>query len=111
MRIHSLGMSVHLPVPEYELEYRARKKDGTYLWVSDYTKLERYYDGTLIYFSILVDITKRKENEIQLRAREQEYRLAIEQCDKVLFRYNLAAKRLEISGQSAERLSVQNGIG
>lgn len=108
MRIHSLGMSVHLPVPEYELEYRARKKDGTYLWVSDHTKLERYYDGTLIYFSILVNITKRKENEIQLRAREQEYRLAIKQCDKVLFRYDLAAKRLEITGQSAERLGVQN---
>ncbi|WP_195985204.1 diguanylate cyclase [Clostridium sp. D33t1_170424_F3] len=108
--IHSLGMSVHLPVPEYELEYRVRKKDGTYLWVSDHTKLDRYYDGTLIYFSILLDVTKRKESEMQLRAREEEYRLAIEQSDKLLCRYDLASKRLEIAGRTAKRLNVPDVI-
>lgn len=109
-RIHSLGMSVHLPVPEYELEYRVRKKDGTYLWVSDHTKLDRYYDGTLIYFSILLDITKSKEDEMRLSAREEEYRLAIDQSDQILYRYDLAAKRLEIAGRSAERLGMPNVI-
>lgn len=108
--IHSLGMSVHLPVPEYELEYRVRKKDGTYLWVSDHTKLDRYYDGTLIYFSVLLDVTKRKEKEIRLRAREEEYRLAMEQSNKILYRYDLASKYLEITKRSAEHLDVPDVI-
>ena len=110
VRIHSLGMSVHLPVPEYELEYRVRKKDGSYLWVSDHTKLDRYYDGTLIYFSILLDITKRKEDEMRLRAKEEEFWLAIDQSDKILCRYDLSAKRLEVAGRSAERLGMPNVI-
>lgn len=57
-------------IPAYEVEYRIRKKDGTYMWFYDRGKVtKRDIDGSPItVVGIVFDITKRKILEKELIA-------------------------------------------
>ena len=50
----------------YSVEYRVRKKDGSYLWVQDYGKQSTAADGRCVILSVLYDITAQKQAAIQL---------------------------------------------
>ncbi len=54
-------------------DYRLRRADGSWVWVSDWTVIERSKDYVpTFYMGYLVDVTRRKEIEIsEARARER----------------------------------------
>ncbi len=66
-------------VEEYTQVYRYIRKDGEVRWVEDRTSVVRDADGNKIYNQgILVDITKRKLAEEELRKSEEKFRRIVE---------------------------------
>ncbi|MBC8376583.1 MAG: PAS domain S-box protein [FCB group bacterium] len=58
--------------------YRLKKKDGNYIWVSDYSTVSTSSDGKSLYFSDLVwDVTSRIQilNELKTALKDQEFLL------------------------------------
>ena len=80
--------------PYFEIEYRMMKKDGSTAWVMAKSSLTRNVEGVDVYLGIIFDITKRKETEQQLRAKEQFIRLASGLSDRIIYRYEADADRL-----------------
>ncbi|MEG1426215.1 MAG: diguanylate cyclase [Oscillospiraceae bacterium] len=94
----------------YQMSYRIRKKDGTYLWVMDNGFLVEDGDG-LHNHTIVTDITEIKKQEEALRISEERFSMAINASSGTLFEVDLKkqvythfenAKR--IFGVSAEKL-------
>lgn len=65
MRNHLLGKA-----DVYELEYRIKAKDGSYKWYYDRGKITQYnkQEEPVLVSGIVFDITKRKEEELDIRA-------------------------------------------
>ncbi|MDO4273605.1 MAG: PAS domain-containing protein [Eubacteriales bacterium] len=59
---------------EYEVQYRMKKKDGTYIWVNDVGKQVMAQDGRALCISVVRDISQEVTNKIDLEedAREKE---------------------------------------
>ncbi|MEG1823276.1 MAG: PAS domain-containing protein [Cloacibacillus sp.] len=51
----------------YSVEYRMLRKDGSYLWVQDHGRKVTAADGKEAIVSVIFDITKQKEAELQLQ--------------------------------------------
>lgn len=47
---------------EYEVEYRMKKKDGSYIWVHDLSRTIITESGKPGIISVCIDITAQKEN-------------------------------------------------
>ncbi len=68
----------------YSMEYRLRKKNGTWTWVRDEAHLVS--DGPRPYWhGVIVDITERKRVEEQLRESEETTRTLIAQIPAVVY--------------------------
>lgn len=57
--VNSELSGVSQPGDQYELEYRMRRKDGSYFWVYDIGRLTVAADGRLAIISILTDISQK----------------------------------------------------
>jgi len=67
-------------------EYRFLCKDGRYRWVLDEAFLVRNDDGSPRYWQgFLMDVTDRKEAELQLREAEERFRTLVEQNPAVIY--------------------------
>lgn len=51
---------------EYVVEYRMRKKDGSYIWVHDCGRKTISEDGRAAIFSVCMDITKQREAQAEI---------------------------------------------
>jgi diguanylate cyclase (GGDEF)-like protein/PAS domain S-box-containing protein len=70
----------------YIIEYRVRRRDGTWAWVRDEAFLfEGEPGGRPYWHGVIVDITDRKMMEEQLRQAEERYRTLVEQIPAVLY--------------------------
>jgi len=72
----------------FELEFRHLKKHGETLWIL--ACFNRMDDGSLT--AVVIDITDRKQMEVQLRVREEEYRIAALHSGKMVLRYDVRKK-------------------
>lgn len=57
--IHSELMGITTPGDQYEVEYRMKRKDGSYFWVHDIGRLITADDGQPAIISILTDISNK----------------------------------------------------
>lgn len=57
--VNSELVGISQPGDQYELEYRMRRKDGSYFWVHDIGRLTTSADGQLAIISILTDISQK----------------------------------------------------
>lgn len=80
----------------FELEYRVMRKDGTMLWV-----LARVVPDLLEnhYLAIVLDNTLRREIVNQLRINEEEKRIALQQGNLTILRYDVKQKTLYITDE------------
>jgi len=74
-------------VEYYDCEYRMKHKDGHWVWVHDQGKvITRTPDGQpLQVFGILMDITRRRESEEELRSTKQMLELIINNIPQFIF--------------------------
>jgi PAS domain S-box-containing protein len=70
----------------FSLEYRMLRDDGSVIWVRDTATLVKdEYGDPLYVLGFFVDITKRKEAELQLEDLERRYRTLVEQLPAVSY--------------------------
>ncbi len=87
---------------KYETEYRVYKKNGEIAWVMEQGRRVMTYDGAPAYLSTMVDITRRKKCEEELRMNNQETMIAIRQSDRILARYIFSEDKLYLSHATAQ---------
>lgn len=68
----------------YEVQYRMKKKDGTYIWVNDVGKKGWSEDGREVCISVIRDITEEREARIRLEQQAQEQRHLADQHNHLL---------------------------
>jgi PAS domain S-box-containing protein len=74
-------------IPDYSMEKRYLRKDGSVVWAILDVGLVRKSDGTPAYFvSVVQDITERKGAEKQLRKSEERHRSLISTIPAVIYR-------------------------
>ena len=81
----------------FEVEYRLKRSDGTYLHVLDRAKAVLHEDGRRYIHCLLTDITDLKEMELALQLSQQKYKLAIQQGGNVILDYDLPTHSLTFS--------------
>lgn len=82
------------------LELRFKKRSGEAMWLMLHTR--RMTTGEPLLICACMDISERKAVEEELRFREEEYRIAVQQSDKLVFRYDIACKTAYLSPELAE---------
>ncbi|HVF87507.1 MAG TPA: PAS domain S-box protein [Pyrinomonadaceae bacterium] len=67
----------------FRIEYRLRRKDGSYAWAIDSAKPRFREDGEFLgYVGSVIDITDRKQAEERLRESEERYRTLFNSIDE-----------------------------
>jgi diguanylate cyclase (GGDEF)-like protein/PAS domain S-box-containing protein len=86
----------------YEKEYR--QKDGTLVPIQMNGTLITGKDGQKYIWSIVEDVTERKQMEARVRQREQEFRVLVENSPDLIFRYDKDCRRIYVN-PAMERLT------
>lgn len=92
---------------EYEVQYRMRKKDGSYLWVNDIGRKVLAEDGREVCISTIRDITREVETEMDLAMKEEQFRIAAVQSGSIVFQYETAAQTIHVTKEIAQRFHLQ----
>ena len=82
------------------LEARLMCKDGGRFWAI--VHVSRAESGGGLWICAFMDISAQKRVEEELRVREEEYRIAVRQSDKLVLRYNIAEQTVYFPPESAE---------
>ena len=96
-RMAALGASEEQTIA---LEARLRRRDGTFFW--SIVHASRADSGGGLWICAFMDISAQKRVEEALRVREEEYRIAVRQSEKLVFRYDIAEKTVYLPPESAE---------
>lgn len=81
----------------FQIEYRLKCKDGTYVHVLDRAKVVTHEDGRKYIHCLLIDVSELKEMEQALRLNEEKYKIAIQQSGNVILEYNIITEILTFS--------------
>ena len=85
----NIVMAQYTKIPSYTQEFRMLKKTGESVWVMECATLVRDIDGSPAYLSVLIDITKQKALEEELRVTQEETRIAMAQMGKMICYYDI----------------------
>ncbi|MDO5115844.1 MAG: EAL domain-containing protein [Synergistaceae bacterium] len=80
--------------PEFDQEYRIRRKDGTYAWVLARSRLTTDVEGEPVYIGVVFDISSRRETEEMLHESNSFIRLAARLYNRILYRYDVRSRDL-----------------
>ena len=87
---------------EATAEYRERRKDGTYVWLSNHMSLVRDQGRPLYRNGSIRDITERKKAEDALRESEARFRSVLDNSQDVIYRVNVKTGLYEYISPSCE---------
>lgn len=72
------------------VEYRARTRDGTWVWLRNrMAKVPAEGDNPPLFLSFLTDITEQKQSEFNLRESEERFRLLVESITHHIYMWSL----------------------
>lgn len=91
---------------EYEVQYRMRKKDGSYIWVNDIGRKVTTDAGEAVCVSTIRDITRAMRAEQELRMREEQFRIAAVYAGNIIFQYDLTTRAIYTTEEIARRFGV-----
>ena len=89
-----------------EIEYRVRRKDGTYVVIQDHGQLVQR-DGRPAFYCILLDITERRRSDEELRLSLERYQIVMSQTSDVMFEWNIADDTLTYSHNWKDKFGYQ----
>ena len=108
---------------DIELEYRVLCKSGKPIWVLDKGRLLTERDGSETFFSLLIEITQRKQAQEALRLSLERYQVIMDQATDIIFEWDIARDTLffspnwykkfgyaAISKQISQRIPVSENI-
>lgn len=82
------------------LEAQIKRRDGSIFWSIVHASRAESSGG--LWICAFMDISAQKRVEEELRVREEEYRIAVRQSDKLVFRYDIAERIAYFPPESAE---------
>lgn len=85
-----------------KFEYRIEAADGTLRWFHDEGVKITDETGKQWYYVALVDVSKMKEVEEQLRVSREEYRLATLHSGRTIGRYDIKLRTLSLRGETID---------
>lgn len=81
----------------FEVEYRLKRKDGSFVHVLDRAKVVEHEDGKKYIHCLLTDISDLKKLEKELRLNQKKYQILIEQSGKVICEHNTKTNNISFS--------------
>ncbi len=92
----------------YEVEYRLRKKDGSYIWLYDKGRvLERKSDGTpKRLMGVVYDISDRKRKEERIIESEKKLQALLTNLDDIIFEQDIEGNYLNVWTKDEIKLFV-----
>ncbi|MFA6282673.1 MAG: PAS domain S-box protein [Desulfurivibrionaceae bacterium] len=92
-------------IDEYSMEKRFIHKNGSVVWTDLSVGCVRFDDGTVDYIlALLVDITKRKKAQDELKTNEERLRLALAAANQGLYDLNVQTGEATVSPEYATML-------
>lgn len=82
-------------------EARMKRQDGDTFWAMIRIRPAESDGG--VWICAFMDISAQKHVEDELRVREEEYRIAVQQSDKLVFRYDIEQKTIHLTPEFAEQ--------
>lgn len=82
---------------ELELKYRIRRSDGRRLWILDHARRATLSDGTQCYYCILMDITKQRQEQEELRLSLERHQIITDQTTDIIFEWDILRDTLSFS--------------
>jgi diguanylate cyclase (GGDEF)-like protein/PAS domain S-box-containing protein len=90
-----------------ELEYRLLTKENGYIWVLDKSAPFTGPNGTDYFYSMLMNTTRTKKAEEELRLLTERYRLIMEQTNDVVFEWDAAKDTMTFSDNCESKLGFK----
>ena len=88
---------------DFRMEYRFRKKDGSYIYIEDNSTFLKNESGKIgRNLGVMKDITERELNRQQLEKSEERFRIAAEQTGQVISDFKLETGEIEWAGAIKE---------
>lgn len=81
-----------------EAEYRARRKDGSVIWILDRGQLVVGPDGKRTLYGILTDITRTRKAQEALRLSLERHQIILDQTADIIFEWDIARDTVICSG-------------
>ncbi|MFI3200388.1 MAG: PAS domain-containing protein [Eubacteriales bacterium] len=93
-------------VESYEIEFRVKHKEGHYIWLAEKARLIEDDQGRMAHLLVAYDVTESKRNQEELLIREEEFRIASLQNNKIVYRYNLSENIIQVSKEVVDRIGL-----
>lgn len=74
---------------EKEVQYRAVRKDGSLIWISDRGQLITGLDGKKTFYGILTDITRNRSAQEALRLSLERHQIIMDQTADIIFEWDI----------------------
>ncbi|MEG2138250.1 MAG: PAS domain-containing protein, partial [Oscillospiraceae bacterium] len=94
----------------YTIDYRALRKDGSFIWVNQNSRHDTDENGREIIFAYCTDITAQKQTEQALRQSELRYSTAVNASNINIWEYTYATDSMEIFSTSPRANPKENII-
>ena len=91
---------------EYEVQYRMRKKDGSYIWINDIGRKVRTEAGEEVCVSTIRDITQKERHIAEIERQKALYRSLFESAVCGIVQYKLAEEG-QVEFKSANREAIR----
>lgn len=90
-----------------ELEYRMIRADGQLIWVLDKGQLVRDAQGRDSFCCILIDITRNKQMQEELRLSLERHQIIMGQANDIIFEWDVARDTFSFSGNWDKKYGYQ----
>lgn len=78
------------------IEYQLHSKKGESIWVNDVTQLVTTEQGDVVFQSVYMDITEKKEKERELRLIQQQFLIAVSHANNQVFTYFPKERKVQV---------------
>jgi len=95
---------------KYNVEYRIERKDRSIIWILDNGQIVKDRDGKVSSYNIVINITKSKVIQEELRLSEERYRIISAQTQEIIFEWDINRDIICFSGDWENKFSRETTI-